>query len=38
MWTKFYEIINHAINLVKNKLTIGFVGGLRPPKVLKNVI
>ena len=25
MCTKFYEIINHAINLVKNKLTIGLI-------------
>jgi hypothetical protein len=29
MWTKFYEIINHVINLVKNKLTIGLINKLR---------
>jgi hypothetical protein len=27
-WTKFYEIINNAINLVKNKLNIGLINKL----------
>jgi hypothetical protein len=27
-WTKFYEIINNVINLVKNKLNIGLINKL----------
>jgi hypothetical protein len=34
MWTKIYEMINHAIYLVMYKLTIGLINKLRE-KIMK---